>query len=62
MKTVKKYTTGKLKGYNIRQYKNGIYHIYIGTVCQTLTGFTKLVYALEAISATQSSTFDLSNN
>ncbi len=34
MITIKKYTTGKYKGWNIRQTKDGKFHTYKGTVVQ----------------------------
>lgn len=34
MKTIKKFTRGKMKGWNIRQTKDGYYHAYIGIVSQ----------------------------
>lgn len=42
MVTVKKYTTGKLKGWNIRQTKNGKFTAYLGITSQSLQQFDSL--------------------
>lgn len=34
MKTVKKFKTGWMKGWNIRQTKDGLFHAFKGTVWQ----------------------------
>ena len=43
MVTVKKYTRGKLKGWNIRQTKNGKFIAYIGITSQSREPFSTLI-------------------
>lgn len=49
MKTVKKYNHKQLKGFNIRQTKDGKFHIYKGIVSQTQTKYNSLSDAEYAI-------------
>lgn len=45
MKTVKKFISGKLKGYRITQTKDNRFHIYMGSVSQMQADFNRLEVA-----------------